>query len=131
MSHNFSGSGRLGRHPVIKFIKIDGVKQPVAELRVYFDKFKEGPDGFLRLNGGTWLNVILFVPGVDNAVRFLRRGVRVHVTGDLIVKQTAKKGLSTKVNTLQINGKEVFLSLTEVDQITYLPIDKNFRASVS
>ena len=40
MSNEFRGDGNLGGQPTLKKVMVDGEPRSVAELRIFFDRFK-------------------------------------------------------------------------------------------
>ena len=52
MSNDFRGEGNLGAQPTLKKVLVDGEPHSVAELRIFFDRFKSDGQGGYVPNGG-------------------------------------------------------------------------------
>jgi single-strand DNA-binding protein len=57
MSNEFSGTGNVGDQPLLKTVMVGSEERQVAELRVFFDEYRQDGKGGLEQAGGFWLDV--------------------------------------------------------------------------
>lgn len=57
MSNEFSGTGNVGDLPLLKTVMVGSEERQVAELRVFFDEYRQDGKGGLEQAGGFWLDV--------------------------------------------------------------------------
>src|SRR3972149_8615905 len=84
MSNEFRGTGNVGDQPVLKTVLVGKEERQVAELRVFFDEYRQDGSGGLEQAGGFWLDVNVW--GERHAAevaQLVKKGARVHVIGRL------------------------------------------------
>jgi single-strand DNA-binding protein len=114
--NEFFGRGNLGGSPALKQVQVEGEQRSVAELRVYFDRSVPTEEGYTD-NGGFWLNVNLWGPRAENAVKILGKGMRVAVRGSLVQSQWTDKDTGQDRQGFQLQARSVDLDLGRVESL--------------
>ena len=57
MSNDFRGTGNVGDQPRLKAVLVGNDERQVAELRVFFDEYRQDGSGGVESAGGFWLDV--------------------------------------------------------------------------
>ncbi|OOG28866.1 hypothetical protein B1C78_00600 [Thioalkalivibrio denitrificans] len=117
MSAEFIGSGNLGAAPVLRKVEVDGETRAVADLRIFFDRPKQQPDGSYSDDGGFWMNVSVWGRKAEDAVRVLAKGTRVRVEGRL--REHSWEGDEGERTEMRLTADHVTLELGRVDTVTF------------
>jgi single-strand DNA-binding protein len=120
MSNEFRGAGNVGDQPRLKTVRVGNEERQVAELRVYFDEYRQDAGGGLEQAGGFWLDVNVW--GERHAaevVQIVRKGARVHVVGKLAESSWTVTATGEERRALYLNADQLFLSLARVDEVRF------------
>jgi len=80
MINQFQGIGNLGTAPVLSIVPVGEEQRKVVNMRVYFDR----PVGEeFKDKGGFWYSVDIWGYRAEEALRVLKKGSRVFLTGSL------------------------------------------------
>jgi single-strand DNA-binding protein len=122
MSNEFRGTGNVGDQPVLKTVLVGNEERQVAELRVFFDEYRQDGSGGLEQAGGFWLDVNVW--GERHAAevaQLVKKGARVHVVGRL----AESKWIATKTGeghrALYLNADRFYLSLARLTEARFKP----------
>lgn len=118
MSNYFTGRGNLGLSPTLRHVDVDGESRVVAELRVYFDRYRpDGNDGY-KEEGGFWLTVNVWGPRAEQVTRILKRGARVHVEGKLR-QENWEDEHNTQRAELRLTAEYIAVDLSRVEAVSW------------
>ena len=84
-----AGSGTQKKLPttcatsLTKYVDVDGDKQPVADMRIFFDRRIRQDDGSYVDGGGFWVTTSLWGWRAEAAVKLLPKGARIFASGRL------------------------------------------------
>jgi len=80
MINQFQGIGNLGTAPVLSIVPVGEEQRKVVNMRVFFDR----PVGEeFKDKGGFWYSVDIWGYRAEEALRVLKKGTRVFLTGSL------------------------------------------------
>ena len=122
MSNEFRGTGNAGDLPVLKTVLVGNEERQVAELRVFFDEYRQDGHGGVEQAGGFWLDVNVW--GERHAAevaRLVKKGARVHVIGRLVESRWTVTATGEERTTLYLNADHLFLSLTRLAEARFQP----------
>ncbi len=122
MSNEFRGTGNAGDLPVLKTVLVGNEERQVAELRVFFDEYRQDGNGGVEQAGGFWLDVNVW--GERHAAevaRLVKKGARVHVTGRLVESRWTVTATGEERTALYLNADHLFLSLTRLAAVRFQP----------
>lgn len=122
MSNEFRGTGNAGDMPVLKTVLVGNEERQVAELRVFFDEYRQDGNGGVEQAGGFWLDVNVW--GERHAAevaRLVKKGARVHVTGRLVESRWTVTATGEERTALYLNADHLFLSLTRLAEVRFQP----------
>ncbi len=122
MSNEFRGTGNAGDLPVLKTVLVGNEERQVAELRVFFDEYRQDGNGGVEQAGGFWLDVNVW--GERHAAevaRLVKKGARVHVTGRLVESRWTVTATGEERTALYLNADHLFLSLTRLAEVRFQP----------
>lgn len=122
MSNEFRGTGNAGDAPVLKTVLVGNEERQVAELRVFFDEYRQDGNGALEQAGGFWLDVNVW--GERHAAevaRLVKKGARVHVIGRLAESKWTVTATGEERRALYLNADRVFLSLARLSEARFTP----------
>lgn len=122
MSNEFRGTGNAGDLPVLKTVLVGNEERQVAELRVFFDEYRQDGHGGVEQAGGFWLDVNVW--GERHAAevaRLVKKGARVHVIGRLIESRWTVTATGEERTALYLNADHLFLSLTRLAEARFQP----------
>ncbi len=122
MSNEFRGTGNAGDMPVLKTVLVGNEERQVAELRVFFDEYRQDGNGGVEQAGGFWLDVNVW--GERHAAevaRLVKKGARVHVTGRLVESRWTVTATGEERTALYLNADHLFLSLTRLAAVRFQP----------
>lgn len=115
----FTHKGNLGSSPTLKRVTHKGREMTVAEMRVFFGRYKVNDDNDeIEQVGGYWLPVSLYGVKGEAAARHLRKGARVQVCGELR-EFYAKEDEAKDHPLFQIVAEDVLPVLTRIESITF------------
>lgn len=122
MSNEFRGTGNVGDHPQLKVVSVGGEERQVAELRVYFDEYRQDEAGGLQSAGGFWLDVNVWGDRhAAEVANLVRKGARVHVIGKLAESTWTVTATKEERRGLYLNADHLFLSLTRLAEARFAP----------
>ena len=122
MSNEFRGTGNAGDLPVLKTVLVGNEERQVAELRVFFDEYRQDGNGGVEQAGGFWLDVNVW--GERHAAevaRLVKKGARVHVIGRLVESRWTVTATGEERTALYLNADHLFLSLTRLAEARFQP----------
>lgn len=125
MSNQFNGTGNVGNVPDLRTVMTNraGVQQQaqVLELRVIFDAYKkDAQDEWVQDDAASfWKTVVLWNERAERAFRLLKKGVRVHVVGQIKGEKWADKATGEEKTSDYVLAEEVFVSLARVESIAW------------
>ena len=120
MSNEFRGTGNAGDVPHLKTVLIGNEERQVAELRVFFDEYRQDGNGGLEQNGGFWLDVNVW--GERHAAevaQIVKKGARVHVIGRLVESKWIVTETGEERRALYLNADRLFLSLARLAEARF------------
>ena len=122
MSNEFSGTGNVGDQPLLKTVMVGNEERQVAELRVFFDEYRQDGKGGLEQAGGFWLDVNVWGDRLAAEVaQLVKKGARVHVIGRLAETQWTVTATGEERSALHLNADHLFLSLTRLAEVRFKP----------
>ena len=122
MSNEFSGTGNVGDQPLLKTVMVGSEEGQVAELRVFFDEYRQDGKGGLEQAGGFWLDVNVWGERLAAEVaQLVKKGARVHVIGRLAETQWTVTATGEERSALHLNADHLFLSLTRLAEVRFKP----------
>lgn len=122
MSNEFRGTGNAGDLPVLKTVLVGNEERQVAELRVFFDEYRQDGNGGVEQAGGFWLDVNVW--GERHAAevaRLVKKGARVHVIGRLVESRWTVTATGEERTAFYLNADHLFLSLTRLAEVRFQP----------
>jgi len=122
MSNEFRGTGNAGELPVLKSVMVGNEERQVAELRVFFDEYRQDGHGGVEQAGGFWLDVNVW--GERHAAevtRLVKKGARVHVIGRLVESRWTVTATGEERTAFYLNADHLFLSLTRLAEARFQP----------
>ena len=122
MSNEFRGTGNAGDLPVLKTVMVGNEERQVAELRVFFDEYRQDGNGGVEQAGGFWLDVNVW--GERHAAevaRLVKKGTRVHVTGRLVESRWTVTATGEERTAFYLNADHLLLSLTRLAEARFQP----------
>lgn len=122
MSNEFRGTGNVGDQPLLKTVVVGNEERQVAQLRVFFDEYRQDGSGGLEQAGGFWLDVNVW--GERHAAevaQFVKKGARVHVVGKLAESKWTVTATGEERRALYLNADHLFLSLTRLAEARFKP----------
>lgn len=120
MSNEFRGTGNAGDMPVLKTVLVGNEERQVAELRVFFDEYRQDGNGGVEQAGGFWLDVNVW--GERHAAevaRLVKKGARVHVIGRLVESRWTVTATGEERTAFYVNADHLFLSLTRLAEARF------------
>ena len=122
MSNEFSGTGNVGDLPLLKTVMVGSEERQVAELRVFFDEYRQDGKGGLEQAGGFWLDVNVWGDRhAAEVAQLVKKGARVHVVGRLAETQWTVTATGEERSALHLNADHLFLSLTRLAEVRFKP----------
>ena len=122
MSNEFSGTGNVGDQPLLKTVMVGNEERQVAELRVFFDEYRQDGKGGLEQAGGFWLDVNVWGERLAAEVaQLVKKGARVHVIGRLAETQWTVTATGEERSALHLNADHLFLSLARLAEVRFKP----------
>jgi single-strand DNA-binding protein len=109
----------LGAQPTLKKVTVDGEPHSVAELRIFFDRFKSDAQGNYVANGGFWLTGSIWDKRAEACVEHLQRGARVHAIGELVQESWSDKETGAERSEFKLNLEAVYPSLSKIEQVRF------------
>ena len=122
MSNEFRGTGNVGDQPVLKTVMVAKEERQVAELRVFFDEYRQDGSGGLEQAGGFWLDVNVW--GERHAAevaQLVKKGARVHVIGRLAESKWIATKTGEEHRALYLNADRLYLSLARLAEARFKP----------
>ena len=119
MPNSYQGTGSVGESPALKTVQVNGEDRKVAELRVFFDNYRQAGQGGLEQTGGHWLDVSIWDYKAEQAARLLRKGARVYVIGRLELDTWTDRETGEPKEKLRLVADDVLLSLVRVKNVEF------------
>jgi single-strand DNA-binding protein len=120
MSNEFRGTGNVGNDAALTTVIVGNEERRLAELRVFFDEYRQGGSDAVRKDRGFWLDVTVW--GERHAaevVRHVRKGARIHVIGKLTESRWIVTATGEERSALFLNAERVYLGLARVTEVTF------------
>ncbi len=121
MNNRFEVDGNIGDAPEFKKVPVKNEDRSVIKFRMFHGRYRrnEITKEYEQI-GGFWITVQLWGGMADEALRVLRKGMSVHVVGDLIenVWENEKK---EKVFDWLLNAESFYLKSSRIESITMKP----------
>ena len=122
MSNEFSGTGNVGDLPLLKTVMVGSEERQVAELRVFFDEYRQDGKGGLEQAGGFWLDVNVWGERLAaDVAQLVKKGARVHVIGRLAETRWTVTATGEERSALHLNADHLFLSLARLAEVRFKP----------
>jgi single-strand DNA-binding protein len=97
-------------------------ERQVAELRVFFDEYRQDGKGGLEQAGGFWLDVNVWGERLAaDVAQLVKKGARVHVIGRLAETRWTVTATGEERSALHLNADHLFLSLTRMAEVRFKP----------
>ena len=122
MSNEFCGTGNVADQPTLKTVLVGTEERQVAELRVFFDEYRQDANGALEQAGGFWLDVNVW--GERHAAevaQLVKKGARVHVSGRLAESKWTVTATGEERRALYLNADHLYLSLARLAEARFRP----------
>ena len=122
MSNEFRGTGNVAAPPLLKTVRVGNEERQVAQLRVYFDEYRQDGGGGVEAAGGFWLDVNVW--GERHAAEvadLVKKGARVHVVGKLAEHVWTATATGEERRALYLNADHLFLSLARLAEANFKP----------
>ena len=118
MSNEFSGTGNAGDQPLLKTVMVGNEERQVAELRVFFDEYRQDGQGGVEQAGGFWLDVNVWGDRhASEVAQLVKKGARVHVSGRLVEAQWIVTATGEERRGLHLNADHLFFSLVGLAEL--------------
>ena len=115
MSNVFQGTGSVGDPPRLKTVLVGSEERQVAELRVFFDDYRQDDKGGLEQAGGFWLDVTVWGDRLAAQIaQLVRKGARVHVSGRLVEARWIVTATGEEQRGLHLNADHLFFSVVRL-----------------
>ena len=115
MSNEFRGTGNVGEQPLLKTVSVGNEERQVAELRVFFDLYRQDGKGGLEQAGGFWLDVNVWGDRrAAEVAQIVKKGARVHVVGRLAESKWIATKTGEEHRALYLNADRLYLSLARI-----------------
>ena len=122
MSNEFCGTGNVADQPVLKKVLVGAEERQVAELRVYFDEYRQAANGELEQAGGFWLDVNVWGDRhAAEVAQIVKKGARVHVSGRLAESKWTVTATGEERRALFLNADHLYLSLARLTEARFKP----------
>ena len=122
MSNEFCGTGNVADQPVLKTVLVGGEERQVAELRVFFDEYRQAATGEPEQVGGFWLDVNVWGDRhAAEVAQLVRKGARVHVAGRLAESKWTVTATGEERRSLFLNADHLYLSLARLTDARFKP----------
>jgi len=122
MSNEFRGTGNAGDQPLLKTVLVGNEERQVAELRVYFDEYRQDGNGGLAQTSGFWLDVNVWGDRhAAEVAQIVKKGARVHVIGRLAERKWTVTETGEERRALYLNADRLFLSLARLADAKFKP----------
>ena len=115
MINQFQGIGNLGTAPVLSIVPVGEEQRKVVNMRVYFDR----PVGEeFKDKGGFWYSVDIWGYRAEEALRVLKKGSRVFLTGSLRQESWTDEGGEVR-SEQRLSADYFFIDSVCIDSIKY------------
>jgi single-strand DNA-binding protein len=121
MSNEFRGTGNVGIAPNLKTVMVGKEERQVADLRVFFDDYRQDGKGGVEQAGGFWLDVNVWGQRAADVAQLVKKGARVHVIGHLSESRWTATETQEERRALYLDADELFLSLSRLSEVGYKP----------
>lgn len=121
--NTFIAKGNLAAKPTLKYVnaKSSDEARPVAEMRVYFDRWRSDAEGGYQEEGGFWAGVTIWGGKAETAARVLEKGARVCVFGTLYKERWTDKQTGEPREQDAILAQDITLDLARIEHIALRP----------
>jgi len=126
MINAFQGIGNLGSTPQLTSVDIEGEDRKVANMRVYFDR-PVGED--FKDKGGFWMSVDIWGYRAEEALRVLKKGARVYMSGSLRQESWTDEKTGEIRTEIRLSADYFFIDSVCIDRVQYR--EKNRRNNTS
>jgi single-strand DNA-binding protein len=122
VSNEFRGTGNAADQPILKTVMVGNDERQVAELRVFFDEYRQDGNGGLEQAGGFWLDVNVWGDRhAAEVAQIVKKGARVHVIGRLAESKWVVTETGEERRALYMNADRLFLSLARLAEAKFKP----------
>lgn len=126
MINAFQGIGNLGNTPTIRMADCETETRQVANMRVYFDR-PVGED--FKDKGGFWLSVDIWGYRAEEALRVLKKGARVYMSGALRQESWTDEKTGEIRSEIRLSANYFFIDSVCIDQVQYREKNRSNSAS--
>lgn len=118
MSNVFQGIGKVEDPPRLTTVLVGSEERQVAELRVFFDDYRQDGKGGLEPAGGFWLDVTVWGDRLAAEVaQLVKKGARVHVSGRLVEARWTVTATGEERRGLHLNADHLFFSVVRLAEV--------------
>lgn len=115
MINQFQGIGNLGTAPVLSIVPVGEEQRKVVNMRVFFDR----PVGEeFKDKGGFWYSVDIWGYRAEEALRVLKKGTRVFLTGSLRQESWTDEGGEVR-SEQRLSADYFFIDSVCIESIKY------------
>lgn len=115
MINQFQGIGNLGTAPVLSIVPVGDEQRKVVNMRVFFDR----PVGEeFKDKGGFWYSVDIWGYRAEEALRVLKKGSRVFLTGSLRQESWTDEGGEVR-SEQRLSADYFFIDSVCIESIKY------------
>ncbi|HID7198038.1 TPA: single-stranded DNA-binding protein [Klebsiella pneumoniae] len=116
-SNHFAADGNLGQAPKLETVTVDGQQRDVLNFSVYVERRIPDGNGGFEDKGGFWLPGSLWGRRAKLTHESLKKGMRVHVVGELRWEPWEQDG--EQRSRMKLDAKAVY-----IDPISYARRDR-------
>ena len=120
----------LATDPEIKPVSVNGEPKQVLTFRSYFDRYVPGDNGPVE-KGGFYMDCEVWNERLhENIQKFLKKGVRVTILGELIAHNWVDKSEQERVG-FKVEVKEITLVLSSINSMELRKTGKDRQQSAA
>lgn len=123
--------GNLTADPLKKTVKVGGEPRTIVEIRVFSDEYKKVGDELVQEDDRcVGIDVTIWNERLGERVfKHLRKGARVRVEGDMVLRRFEDQDTNEQRAALQLTADTVDLVLARLDEVKFTPSRAQREAS--